>query len=596
VQENLQVPTVYPGVVYFRAKEVKPSVKKWAQVDVTGGKFEWNDTAAYNSRPVFNEKPKKWSDFAVADLEKIKLMHGEYGFSHALAGIGCSGAMPYIPAKSPYVQAKCALGRIFRRPKTKPWGGIGPMPGVWQKAKEFIDLLLPNFTAERMTDAAWLDSMEARRKRPLARAQDLYKRTGWMKAYEEFSAFIKTEFALYAEKNDGLNPGELEELKGAMERVIQGPHDVTHVIAGPHLKPLLQKLKEIWDVKFPIFYGSATPEKLHKFLQDFLVEGEGIAKQYFWMDFTNFENTHSADSWDFMETLYLKVGIYDPDFWKVMKCWRKPRGRIGVFKYLARIMNASGRDDTALANAILNGFASYLSAAAAYLGKPLMQLTVDDVRSVMPTIKLSVCGDDSLGTIPMHNEDFMIGFRKRMEENILMFGFETKLNTSTNLHEAVYLGMRPYPTQKGWFWGKTIGRATYKMGYVKLDKERDVMAEMTGIADMHVLCSSHVPILSDLAKKILELRQGAKRTPQVLDPNKPWKWTYQSGVDYDDTTLQAVADMYTTMSTKGLPVAVQTDVTVADVRGLIQSIQNIHRLPCVLDHWLWRTMIFVDDL
>jgi hypothetical protein len=250
-------------------------------------------------------------------------------------------------------------------------------------------------------------------------------------------------------------------------------------------------------------------------------------------------------------------------------------------------MNASGRDDTALANAILKGFATYLSVAAAWLGVEIEDLTREQLDSLDGIITLSVCGDDSLGSLPLVNAERKAQLARDIAANIAMFGFEAKLEMSNELFDAVYLGMRPYPTRKGWFWGKTIGRSTYKMGWTTLDRKGDLMAHITGIAQMHDLCSRHVPILSDLAHTILRLRQGAKVTMPKLDPNKPWEWTYKSGVSYDEITLQNVAASYCKHG---------RHVSVEDVLELIGAIRRIERLPCVVDHWLWRHIIYCDDL
>lgn len=590
------MPTCYPGIVMMPAVQLDPPADKWADVDLEGGEMLIDERAARLDRESFTDKPRPTRPFTPAELSRLK-RPAKRAFSHALAAIACSGAYPAISAKTPFNQGKAAFGRIFRRkkrcPVKAPWG-FGAKPGVWKHARKFIHLLLPGFRAGKMGDEHWIQSMEARRKRPLSRALDKLRRTGWLPSYAKFKAFLKTELLPGFSKT---KDGELGRLDSMMDRVIQGPHDASHCCAGPYLKPLLKKLKEIWNEKHPIFYGSAGPEKLHKFLRETLIEGGGVEKQYFWMDFTNFENTHTDDSWDFMEDLYRQSGITDPLFWKAMKAWRRPCGRIGPFKYKARVMNSSGRDDTALANAVLNGFASYLSACAAYLEKDVLELTEQDVRGLFGTIKMSVCGDDSIGVLPNKSEAFMQGFRERMAENILQFGFETKLNTSTRVSDAVYLGMRPYPTKAGWFWGKTIGRSTYKMGWAKLkNQSMDIMAHITGVADQHVLCSSHVPILSDLAKKIVSLRAGAKRTPVRLDPEKPWEWTQKSGVPYDEITLEAVAEMYTQRTTAGLKIDREVIVSVDDVRDLINKINSVERLPCVLDHWLWKHMIYADEL
>ena len=76
----------------------------------------------------------------------------------------------------------------------------------------------------------------------------------------------------------------------------------------------------------------------------------------------------------------------------------------------------------------------------------------------------------------------------------------------------------------------------------------------------------------------------------------PAQWTYKSGVQYDRLTLEAVAKTYSTVSTPGKPVEHSREVRVEDVLDLIHEIEKVERLPCVLDHWLWRHMVSVDDL
>jgi hypothetical protein len=437
--------------------------------------------------------------------------------------------------------------------------------------------ILGDFTAEEMEFEEWLSTMPAKRRPALARALETLRRRGLRRGDAKFTAFVKAEFLPDFEQ---VGVG-LERLEGMIDRLIQGPADITHCVAGPILKPLLSRLKELWGPETPLFYGSAGPEKLHQFLQR-LVDGEGT---YFWSDFSMFDSTHSAESWEFMEWLYGDHGV---NFKRVLEYWRQPKGFIGAFKYKGPVMNASGRDDTALANAVLNGFATTLSCTAAYLGVPLMSLSIAQVRAVRASMLLSVCGDDSLGKLPVMSSRQRVLFAEAFAKNIRMFGFEAKFGCSQHLTDAVYLGMRPYPTRVGWFWGKTIGRATYKMGFVMDPEGRDLMAHITGVADMHVICSSHVPILGDLAAAIVRLRDGAKRTPVRLDPNKPWEWTFKSGVQYDELTLQAVADLYSRNS--GTPVSVN------DMHGLIEVIRSLDRLPAVIDHWLWQLIIATDDL
>jgi hypothetical protein len=587
VQQNLHVPTCYPGIVHVRGEQFPPSQSKWKDVcteeEITVGtkkvikplvKISWHGALVKGS---LREEYSRWEALTKFDLERLR-DDAAQKFQIALAGIACSGARPMVSASTNYNKAKGLLGRVYRLPKEMPWGR-GPKPGRWAWARQFVPELLPGFEAPKMDFPDWLATMPSRRRVALERAYVKYQRRGLMKSDALFKAFIKTEALPGFDKQKGC--AELIPMCEMLDRLIQGPADVTHCIAGPVLKPLVCKLKKIWTCDSPIFYGSCGPEPLHRFLQK-LVEGEA---EYFWCDFKMFDNTHSADSWGFMEALYPKNEL---DFQKVLDIWRKPRGTIGPIKYRARIMNASGRDDTALANGILNGFSTYLSAAAALLDVGLDNLTVPMLRTVYDKILLSVCGDDSIGKIPKMGPEALKAFRERMDANIAEFGFDAKLEVSDKLYNAVYLGQCPYPTRSGWFWGKTIGRATYKMGWVLDPRARDVMAHVTGIADMHCLCSAHVPVLSDLARKIVDLRAGAKRTPVKLDPNRPWEWTLRAGVPYDDLTIAATAEMYSLRSNRV--------IKPADVQDLIGEIWKVESLPCVVDHWLWKLMIWSDDL
>jgi hypothetical protein len=237
---------------------------------------------------------------------------------------------------------------------------------------------------------------------------------------------------------------------------------------------------------------------------------------------------------------------------------------------------------------MLNGFATFLSFAAAWWDVELFSLTEQQVKEFSAIVKLSVCGDDSLCRLPHREEAWRAAFADRVRANIRKFGFEAKLKYSEHLMDAVYLGSRPYPTRSGWFWGRTIGRAAYKMGWVREPEHKDLMAHITGIADMHSLCSNHVPILSDMAAVIKRLRQGAKRTPVVADVNRPWEWTFSGGVPYDDLTLLGCVDCYSRQSGKIL--------TLEDFSSLRECIHKVERLPCVIYHPLMELILSVDEM
>lgn len=567
VQENYIVPTCYPGIVQVRGEQFPLPMSKRADIVLENVKI--------SRTPLFKDRRhKKWDDFVIQDLDRLEaLCREKQPFTHALAGIGISGCRPMVSAKTAFTAAKALCGRVYRLPKDREWGR-GPFPGVWEKAWEFVELLLPDFRSSRMSDSDWLMSMRGRRKRALTTAMKEYRSGGWRAHYSKFSSFVKLEMLPGFSKT-----GEIGRLESMVDRLIQGPADATHCIAGPWLKPLIHRLKELWTPRFPIFYGSTGPDALDEFLQRSLVDS---AHQYFWCDFSMFDNTHSDASWRFMERLYARAGIADPDFWRVMDVWKSPSGKIGPLRYTSRVMNASGRDDTSLANGILNGFATFLSACAAWLRKDVMCLSLSDVTSCMPFIRLSVCGDDSIGSLPNISEERMSDFASRMSHNISLFGFEAKLEHSSEIHRAVYLGMRPYPVAGHWYWGRTIGRAAYKMGWVMLSSATDIMAHITGVCDMYSKMFRHVPILYDLAAKVVECRAGAKSTPFQDDPDRPWARFSLNAPKYDRSTIEYVAKVY--------------DTSPSEVLTLVDLIRSVNQLPCVIDSPLLRKMVVFDDL
>lgn len=575
ISRGLTVPTCYPGIIQLPAVELPPPPEKLAQVSLS-------DDSIFRAQ-VRDGKLHggKWLSVQKQDLEKLK---GE-GFAKTLtlAGIAISGAYPVVSALTPYNQLKAVMCRVFRRHPSLP---DGPRSGFWAKAHEMKSVLLPDLDCPPLSFDEWLSTMPSRRRRELARAMVLYQASGWKPQDEWFNAFVKTECLPGFSQCKGpvfLNMGdrpELGPLLTMVDRLIQGPSNKSHCIAGPIIKPKLARLKEQWCVDSPIFYASTTPDKLQAFLNR-LVQP---ARRYFWCDFTMFDTTHSDDSWDFVESFYSSDSV---DFAKVLKCWRRPKGRIGPFKYRAPVMNASGRDDTALANGLLNGFATYLSIAAAYRGVSVLQLTAEDLHKTQSDLVLGVCGDDSVFSLPNTTP---AGFITAVEDNIKGFGFIPKLGTSDIPEDAVFLGHRPVDSVNGYYWCRTLGRALYKFGWVVTNGlspvEKDFLAHITGVADMHSRVSRGCPILYEMACKILELRKGAKRS-FVRAEDLPY-YNFGEHVDgYDVLSLRSLSRAYSKHNVL---------VTPADFKEVLDQVAQLRALPAVIDHWLLRHMVNVDEV
>jgi len=602
LQQRLQVPDGNPGLVFLPDLEVRPNLKKWRSVDLKTPDVDGAKPAVWVNWDKVQDKKAmttRWERVEDADelLEKLGQLKSEEVRTAMLGGIGCSGATVMVSAKTPFNQFKALAGRLFRMPKTRP------RKGAFQWLAACYTSILPDLKAEPMEFPDWLLTMRPSRRRALLRAWETLQRIGWKKRDERFQAFVKTELLPDFSKEMTVAIGqqderELQELHGDLEmldRGINGPLDPAHTVVGPVTKPLTLKLKEIWSQFGPIFYASAKPAVMHSWLQR-LVAAEKCGRTFFWCDYSMFDATHSCDSWQFIESIY-RQSCSDPLVFRILKAWRTPGGSFGAFRYQARNMNASGRDDTALANGILNGLIIYISVLAALLAKDPMSLTIEDLRSGADSIFVGVAGDDSLGSVALEGRSAE-QFQAAVKANVAVFGFEAKLCLSERLDDCIFLGNRAYRrsgTEERW-WGKTIGRSTYKLGWVRETGRADLLAITTGVHQMHRDCSAIVPILWDIADQVSILRTGRKSTPYLFDEDRPWT-EQQPTPPYDETTLQQVADLYTRRRTLLCPGEVaETEVTVASLKHLIKAIRSVHTLPAVIDSPTWRLLIAADEL
>jgi len=258
-----------------------------------------------------------------------------------------------------------------------------------------------------------------------------------------------------------------------------------------------------------------------------------------------------------------------------------------------KAMNASGRDDTSLANGVLNGLAMFMSLAAALHGVTIAGLERSHIHSSMNLIRLGVSGDDSLAGIPMVADQS--AFLSILRRNIASFGFEAKAFISDRPHDAVFLGARPIHYPGGWAWARTLGRSTYKLGWSLCRPTEDGMAKITGIADMVCRTSPGVPILYDLANKILQLRKGAKCTP-VPEDERSWL-VEPNQHSYTDDTLEQLSQAYTRVASANAPWDLDCSLlTVHSLKGLIKDIEAIEQLPAVIDNPTWRLLVLLDEL
>jgi hypothetical protein len=582
------------GLVYMRGLCSNPDPGKWSEVnvDLEGGCYlkirRSVAPLALRSRPHCEFCSTKWIVFNKDDFKLLPHQSSDR-FVHRCV-ISVAGAPCWVTFSCLVNVAAALLLRVFREL------GIVVDPKVWSFAKSLIPQLLPSFanpTRLIMPTDQWILSMESRRRKPLEAAAALLLLTGWCFKYSKIKAFLKTENGpAFSKDGNGLLP-----ISWTVPRLIQAPHDVAHVIAGPRIKPCISMLKKDWHWQAPIFYASTKPVYLQKWLDRALAHNSDYT--VFWSDFSMYDSSFRSVHWDFVESLYGELRN-EPLFRVVLEAWRRPAGTCGDFKYRGGVCNASGRDDTAFANGVLNGFASLLSACAAWFGVSVLSLTRTMVLRFSSLCILAVCGDDMLGFLPPLTLNKRLAFVEALKKNFAAFGFRAKAFASDRAVDAVFLAHRPVRVAGRWSWAKTIGRAVYKLGW-QSEIKGDPLAWFTGVCDMHCLCSKHVPILFDICDAFSKARGACKRTPVLIDDNRPWEWM-TAGLDlshYDDDTVFDVCAAYSVAKNPALGCLSPTDTKLlpSDLLDCVSYVRKMcsKGVPCVLDHWVLRHMVWVDE-
>lgn len=486
--------------------------------------------------------------------------------------MGFDGAIPFVTALGAKPLAEAIAYRVF-----KAYPAIIDR-GSFRRTTELLrsDSLLGGFPEVEAWDIwTWLKSItNGRRRHILVRAERLLWERGEPHAmFDMISCFVKTENLPRIKVVDGnLTPDV-----AYVARLIQAPHDETHLIAGPFLKPLTLALKSHWNYQNWIFYASTTPEKLDDWLR-----ANQHSMSFFWSDYSAFDATWSHYAWDMVEGFYATVYPDAPlSFWEVLKIWRSPKGRVKLRKeeitiwYEAEVCNASGRDDTALANALLNGLALAMSFAAALARKPVSEVTSQDLQAASQMVRIAIVGDDSLCCCDFEVSEYLGDVQK----NLQTFGLVVKAEHSRNLWDVTFLGSMPYRTKAGLFWGPTIGRRMYK-AFWQAEPTGHLPSWTKGVAEQLAL-NAHVPILSDIAKKVVSLlaRHSGVST---FDENRP-HLRQQATAPWDETTVEWMCRRYVGLT----PGMVARDVCVIDA---------IERLPAVIHSEVVLLCVASDDL
>lgn len=479
-----------------------------------------------------------------------------------LAGVGLDGAGPHITNGGTQPLAEAIMYRVFKKIDQNI------TPGIFDHAAGLArsDHLLGRFLRSNPTVMRIIEYIRSnpnpRRRKQLFQALLAWDERGeHSRDWEYISAFVKQEnLPWFNPKNGVLNSAVRE----YVARLIQAPHDETHLVAGCYLKPLMRELKECWNKDNWIFYASTTPVKLNEWLGTIR-----HSRSYFWSDYTAFDATFSEGTWRMIEGFYHQIYPHrSADFDRVLEIWRKPRGRMRLrregirVEYDADVCNCSGRDDTALANALFNGIALSISFAAAIRCKRPMDVTPADLEFAQHFVRIAIVGDDSLVGCEFDVREYA----DQVVSNLKEFGLIVKAEHSQRLCDVTFLGMMPYRTRTGLSWGPTIGRRMYKMFWMK---EFSAPAKwVRGVCQQGKLLKN-VPLLNELCERVDHLLSGTSISREKVDGNRPWHYYEEEQEPWDEVTLHWLCDRYPGLS----PAIIRED---------LRRIESITRLPAVI--------------
>lgn len=431
----------------------------------------------------------------------------------------------------------------------------------------------PQIRTDRVN--SWIFSFPAKRKKEF---WDAIVALDMTTRHYKFDFFIKKELAVQGPRF-GVN-----ETCAANPRVICSPANITHIMMGPYTKRLTHLLHSQWGVESFITYaGGLSPAQmlswLNKHVQPSCVEFTKIGMVAVENDFSKFDCTYNANTLDLILAVYRLWGfdiMGTPHFEQLRRIWHswsRPCGYTSSGRTIkAALMNASGRDDTALMNALVNGCVQIY----AYL---CVMFEVNDPNTLnsaqlswfKENVAIIVLGDDSLTILPERNYRGSRWDQKQVGDYVALFGFEARdMKVHRFPYDSVFLGCRPYPAIYNFLnkatglvesrqvaaWGPTIGRRLVRFSTMIPSSEGvDAFAWLKGVNISTMTAYGFVPILSDITTRMLELNLTRQETPvSVVDRHKMMMFmpgleevtrnNNQRGNVYEGTTMSIVERVY----------------------------------------------------
>lgn len=331
---------------------------------------------------------------------------------------------------------------------------------------------------------------------------------------ERVSFFPRVNFTFFLKRE--LQPHTCDDFGNRASlnpRVICNPDAWTQIVLGPYLKALTENLHGLWHKSYPLtYFGGLIPGDANTWLNKNIEDWTTFKSKYNVVienDFSKFDCTYTKECFSFIMRVYEHWGldVNHPMIKHIFDGWMRPCGRFRSNLLVSGpVMNASGRSDTALMNALVNGIVQMASYAMAEQGvtRP-KDLNYERTMQMLDLIKIGVLGDDSL---TFYREFPDIG--TNVGDNVARFGFEARdMKVHRTPEKAVFLAMRPYPVIdnttgcRTTIWGPTM-RKLNKVG-ISVDVQENPYEWLYQATIANLVTSYHVPFLKEVTIRQLDL-------------------------------------------------------------------------------------------
>lgn len=459
------------------------------------------------------------------------------------------------------------------------------MPELYFKEGQFLaDYPLDSWLGMPVDHSAepWITHFAPNRKRQLWPTMVQYLKYG-LPQNIDFKLFQKDELAC----ND-MPPGDIE-FPPSNPRCIQAPSDYTHIVMGPWMRNATRALHHKWHMGTLTYASGMNPNQLDKWLSTHVDAGgfrrpEFASHAFFENDYSMFDSTYSTGTMEFVRNIYSTWGLnmHNRDVLRCLQMWEHPRGTTSSGGYyMAPVMNASGRDDTALMNALVNGCVQVTLFSELIAGLSCDHIPGNIIPGLLKQFRIIVLGDDSLTVAP----DYIC--TKDIADKVAFYGLEAKPLVKYDPLTIVFLGQRPYLCNGpyGWAFAKTIGRTIYKHHWkLQYDQDVDAQAWLRGIIVSERQTCGFVPILSELNEKADEHLSSIKITPKGYDEHQDWQSpiaereeTYVATLRQREETLMRVYSIHP-----------------GQYRDFRRCLEAVKAVPCLFDHHVIDMVVKAD--